>query len=217
MTDSLELFGTFGLSYVITLQRQLPAHDLDEVLRKQSCTREQMLKTPARPFGNGQKQPLSKAGELSQCYLQAARCSNSEQSWYYSHHCWYSSPPRDTEAGDKTVWFDLKLHCCVVAGIFFRFSTPLTWIFIATSLPPFNLPKCTWPIDAAAKGFSSKYSSLSLQSGPRSLLTAFCRQNGNILIRGPGSQMSAVAAGHTLPSSVWMAWSLRSDGRARRF
>lgn len=153
---------------------------------------------------------------LTQCYLQAARCSNSEQSWYYSRHCWYSWPLRDTEAGDKMVWFYLNLHC-VVARIFFCCSTPLTWIFIATSLPPFNLPKCTWPIDAAAKGFSSKYSSLSLQSGPRSLLTAFCRQNGNILIREPGSQISAVAAGHTLPSSVWMAWSLRSDGRAWRF
>lgn len=65
MTNSLELFGTFGLSYVITLQRQLPAHDFDEVLRKQSCTRGQMLKTPARPFGNGQKQLLSKTGKLS--------------------------------------------------------------------------------------------------------------------------------------------------------
>lgn len=35
--DSLEFFGTFGLSYVIALQRQLAAHDFDEVLRKQSC------------------------------------------------------------------------------------------------------------------------------------------------------------------------------------
>lgn len=56
---------------------------------------------------------------LTQCYLQAARCSNSEQSWYYSHHCWYSLPLRDTEAGDKMVWFYLNLHCCVVARIFF--------------------------------------------------------------------------------------------------
>lgn len=37
MNDSLEFFGTFGLSYVIALQRQLTAHDLDEVLRKQTC------------------------------------------------------------------------------------------------------------------------------------------------------------------------------------
>lgn len=43
VTDSLEFFGTFGLSYVITLQRQLPTHNFDEVLRKQSCTRGQML------------------------------------------------------------------------------------------------------------------------------------------------------------------------------
>lgn len=44
VTDSLEFFGTFGLSYVITLQRQLPTHNFNEVLRKQSCTRGQMLK-----------------------------------------------------------------------------------------------------------------------------------------------------------------------------
>lgn len=41
----LELFGTSGLSYVITLQRQLAAHDLDEVFRKQTCRRQEMLKT----------------------------------------------------------------------------------------------------------------------------------------------------------------------------
>lgn len=40
----LELFGTSGLSYVITLQRQLAAHDLDEVFRKQTCRRQEMLK-----------------------------------------------------------------------------------------------------------------------------------------------------------------------------
>lgn len=60
--------------------------------------------------------------------------------------------------------------------------TPLTWIFMATSLPSFSLAKCTWPIDAAANGFSSKYSSLSLQFGPRSLLMAFCREKRNRLI-----------------------------------
>lgn len=37
VNNSLEFFGTFRLPYVITLQRQLPAHDLNKVLRKQSC------------------------------------------------------------------------------------------------------------------------------------------------------------------------------------
>ena len=41
----LELFGTFGLAYVITLQRQLAAHDLDEVFRKQTCRRQKSVKT----------------------------------------------------------------------------------------------------------------------------------------------------------------------------
>lgn len=63
------------------------------------------------------------------------------------------------------------IHCCVLPAI-----ARLTWIFMATSLPSFSLAKCTWPIDAAANGFSSKYSSLSLQCGPRSLLMAFCRE-----------------------------------------
>lgn len=52
----------------------------------------------------------------------------------------------------------------------------LTWIFIATSLPSFILARCTWPIEAAAKGFSSKNSNLSRQFGPKSLLTAFCHR-----------------------------------------
>lgn len=43
-TDLLEFFGTFALSDVVTLQRQLPTHYLDEVLRKQSCTRGQTLR-----------------------------------------------------------------------------------------------------------------------------------------------------------------------------
>lgn len=37
--NSLEFFGTFRLPYVITLQRQLTAHDLNKVLRKQPCER----------------------------------------------------------------------------------------------------------------------------------------------------------------------------------
>lgn len=52
----LELFGTSGLSYVITLQRQLAAHDLDEVFRKQTCRRQEMLKqlkiTTFRPLAS---------------------------------------------------------------------------------------------------------------------------------------------------------------------
>lgn len=102
------------------------------------------------------------------------RCLNSEQSWYYSRHCRYSWQLQGTERKDLIV-------CCVFFFNLLYFVTVyshsrLTWIFMATSLPSFSLAKCTWPIDAAANGFSSKYSSLSLQFGPRSLLTAFCRE-----------------------------------------
>lgn len=48
-----------------------------------------------------------------------------------------------------------------------------TWIFMATSRPPFMRARCTCPMEAAAKGRSSKYSSLSRQLGPRSLLRVF--------------------------------------------
>lgn len=48
-----------------------------------------------------------------------------------------------------------------------------TWIFMATSRPPFMRARCTCPMEAAAKGLSSKYSSLSRQPGPRSLLSVF--------------------------------------------
>lgn len=39
MNNSLEFSGTFRLPYVIALQRQLTAHDLNKVLRKQPCER----------------------------------------------------------------------------------------------------------------------------------------------------------------------------------
>lgn len=48
-----------------------------------------------------------------------------------------------------------------------------TWIFMATSRPPFMRARCTCPMEAAAKGRSSKYSSLSRQLGPKSLLRVF--------------------------------------------
>lgn len=40
VTNSLEFFGTFRLPYVITLQGQLTAHDLNEMLGKQPCEKE---------------------------------------------------------------------------------------------------------------------------------------------------------------------------------
>lgn len=49
---------------------------------------------------------------------------------------------------------------------------------MATSRPPFMRARCTCPMEAAAKGRSSKYSSLSLQWGPRSLLRVFCKGAG---------------------------------------
>lgn len=47
---------------------------------------------------------------------------------------------------------------------------------MATSRPPFKRARCTCPMEAAAKGRSSKYSSLSRQLGPRSLLRVFWRE-----------------------------------------
>lgn len=47
---------------------------------------------------------------------------------------------------------------------------------MATSRPPFMRARCTCPMEAAAKGRSSKYSSLSLQWGPRSLLRVFWKE-----------------------------------------
>lgn len=44
---------------------------------------------------------------------------------------------------------------------------------MATSRPPFMRARCTCPMEAAAKGRSSKYSSLSRQLGPKSLLRVF--------------------------------------------
>lgn len=63
-----------------------------------------------------------------------------------------------------------------------------TWIFMATSRPPFMRARCTCPMEAAAKGRSSKYSSLSRQLGPRSLLRVFWRERpggGHEHGRGP--------------------------------
>lgn len=78
---------------------------------------------------------------------------------------------------------DCVTSCCIwsqLTSVFYLCANArLTWIFMATSLPSFSLAKCTWPMDAAANGFSSKYSSLSLQLGPRSLLMAFCRERTN--------------------------------------
>lgn len=125
----------------------------------------------------------------------------------------FATPGYWSRRNDCVVWFISALPVSHPRVSFFKF---LTWIFIATSLPSFSLPKCTWPMDAAANGFSSKHSSLSLQLGPRSLLTAFCRHR-----RGTFSsvrQEGRCGPLHlTLPTSVWTAWSPRSDGRARRF
>lgn len=121
---------------------------------------------------------------LQQCYLQAARCLNSEQSWYYSRHCRYSLPRRGTESPDLIVWF---IEIVSSKSVFYLHALALlTWIFMATSLPSFSLARCTWPMEAAANGLSSKYSSLSLQLGPRSLLIAFCGGRRSALIYALG-------------------------------
>lgn len=48
-----------------------------------------------------------------------------------------------------------------------------TWIFMAISLPSFNTPWCTWPMEAAAKGLSSNDKSFSLQPDPSSSSRTF--------------------------------------------
>lgn len=49
-----------------------------------------------------------------------------------------------------------------------RLGSPLTWIFTATSVPSLSVPWCTCPIEAAAKGTSSKEATLACQSLPSS-------------------------------------------------
>lgn len=61
----------------------------------------------------------------------------------------------------------------LLTSLLMLWATPGYWIFMATSRPPFMRARCTCPMEAAAKGRSSKYSSLSRQLGPRSLLRVF--------------------------------------------
>lgn len=201
---SLEFLGTLGLSYVITLQRQLPTHDLDQMLRKQTCERSAYRIKPT--IGN--LRTITRVWTLLQVttgqviYLQAQCCLNSEPSWYCSRHCRCFWPLQDTAIThgrvtkkDNSSHVIYKSYSCALnqgelsqrvqfviliedlkqVRVLKWVSFSLTWIFMATSLPSLSRAKCTWPMDAAAKGLSSKYSSLSLQFGPRSLLMAFYR------------------------------------------
>ncbi len=54
-----------------------------------------------------------------------------------------------------------------------KYVCMITWIFMAISLPSFNTPWCTWPMEAAANGLSSKDNSLSRQPGPSSSSRTF--------------------------------------------
>lgn len=47
---------------------------------------------------------------------------------------------------------------------------------MATSRPSGRVARWTWPIDAAANGFSSNVISLLLQSGPNSVVSTFCKE-----------------------------------------
>lgn len=51
----------------------------------------------------------------------------------------------------------------------------LTCILLATVLPSWRTPLCTWPIDAAANGLSSKLAYFSFQSGPNSVFITLWR------------------------------------------
>lgn len=54
-----------------------------------------------------------------------------------------------------------------------RRKNQLTCIFKATSVPSSNLAQCTWPIEAAAKGFGSNSENMLLHSGPNSFNNTF--------------------------------------------
>lgn len=52
-----------------------------------------------------------------------------------------------------------------------------TCIFIATSLPSGRTPRCTWPIEAAAKGLSWNDNNMSFQPGPNSSSRTFYKHD----------------------------------------
>ena len=54
------------------------------------------------------------------------------------------------------------------------FPAPGYWIFTATWRPSCQVARCTWPMEAAAVGLSSKSAKLSRQSGPRSATSTLC-------------------------------------------
>ena len=57
---------------------------------------------------------------------------------------------------------------------------PGYWTFTATSRPSRHVARCTWPIDAAAAGASSKWANRDRQPGPSSSRrTAWTRSAGN--------------------------------------
>lgn len=181
MNDLLESFGTFRLPYVITLQRQLPTHDLNEVLREQTC-REGTFQKRWKSWRSscccecvdrGFKHQTMAAVIVKMIpsgsallKLRAVMMLLTSLSMLFATPGYWKK---------RFLFFNSLYFVTFVFVCYLWANTPLTWIFMATSLPSFIRARCTWPIDAAANGFSSKYSRLSLQFGPRSLQIAFCR------------------------------------------
>lgn len=102
------------------------------------------------------------------CYLPAGQCSFSELTSGCLCHFGCSLPLQDTRRNGRRIR-EIKADKDCEGD---RKKT-ITWIFMAISLPSFNTPWCTWPMDAAANGFSSNDDSLSRQSGPSSSSRTF--------------------------------------------
>ena len=75
---------------------------------------------------------------------------------------------------------DLMKYCCNLS-VKTRQHHTCTCIFMATSRPSRRVARCTWPILAAANGWSSNDENLSRQSTPNSLFKIFCKHGMHTL------------------------------------
>ena len=82
--------------------------------------------------------------------------------------------------GKKSHIFKIPTRLSISLSILF--ATPGYWILIATSLLSNKVAKCTWPIEAAANGFISKFKINDLHSWPNSFEITFYNKSMAILI-----------------------------------
>ena len=83
-----------------------------------------------------------------QCYLQAARCLNSERSWCYSRHCRYSWPLRGTEGADVMFRFlySVTVHSCFLMLV----SPESSWRPLCRPSAGLNAPDRWTPLQTAS-------------------------------------------------------------------